>query len=75
MRGEDGAFVNFEGVVRNNTKGRPTKFLDYECYEAMAIKMMAEIGRDIARTSAIGRIGIVHRLGTMQSGKPVSPSW
>ena len=48
LRGEDGAVVNFEGVVRNNTKGRPTQFLDYECYEAMAVKMMAEIGRDIA---------------------------
>src|SRR5579863_3786916 len=42
LRGEDGAFVNFEGVVRNNTKGRPTSYLDYECYEPMAIKMIAE---------------------------------
>ena len=48
LRGEDGALVDFEGVVRNNTKGRATKFLDYECYEAMAVKMMAEIGREIA---------------------------
>jgi molybdopterin synthase catalytic subunit len=69
LRGEDGAFVNFEGVVRNNTKGRATMFLDYECYEAMAIQTMAEIGRDIARNWAIGRIGIVHRLGTMQVGE------
>ncbi len=69
LRGEDGAFVNFEGVVRNNTKGRATQFLDYECYEAMAIQTMAEIGRDIARNWAIGRIGIVHRLGTMQIGE------
>lgn len=69
LRGEDGAFVNFEGVVRNNTKGRATMFLDYECYEAMAIQTMAEIGRDIARNWAVGRIGIVHRLGTMQVGE------
>ncbi len=69
LRGEDGALVNFEGVVRNNTKGRATKFLDYECYEAMAVKMMAEIGREIARTHAIGRIAIVHRLGRMQIGE------
>ncbi len=69
LRGEDGAFVNFEGVVRNNTKGRATVFLDYECYEAMAIQTMAEIGREIARNWAIGRIGIVHRLGTMQIGE------
>jgi molybdopterin synthase catalytic subunit len=69
LRGEDGAFVNFEGVVRNNTKGRATKFLDYECYEAMAVKMMAEIGRDIAKNHAIGRIAIIHRLGRMEIGE------
>ena len=69
LRGEDGAFVNFEGVVRNNTKGRATKFLDYECYEPMALKMMAEIGRDLARNFAVGRVAIVHRLGRMQIGE------
>jgi molybdopterin synthase catalytic subunit len=69
LRGEDGALVNFEGVVRNNSKGRATKFLDYECYEAMAVKMMAEIGCEIARMHSIGRIAMVHRLGRMQIGE------
>lgn len=69
LRGEDGAVVNFEGVVRNNTHGRATRFLDYECYEAMAILTMAEIGREIARAFAIGRIALVHRLGRMQIGE------
>src|SRR5260370_36167378 len=69
LRGEDGAVVNFEGVGRNNTKGRSTKFLDYECYEPMAVKMLAEIGHDIARTHSIGRIAMVHRLGVMQIGE------
>jgi len=41
LRGEDGAIVTFEGVTRNNTKGRATRYLDYECYEPMAIKTMA----------------------------------
>jgi molybdopterin synthase catalytic subunit len=66
LRGEDGAFVNFEGVARNNTKGRATRFLEYECYERMAVKMMAEIGAEIARSSAIGRIAMVHRLGRLE---------
>ena len=69
LRGDDGAIVNFEGVVRNNTRGRRTQFLDYECYEAMAIKVMAEIGREIAGTQQIGRIAMVHRLGRMQIGE------
>jgi MoaE-MoaD fusion protein len=69
LRGEDGAVVNFEGVVRNNTKGRATKFLDYECYEAMAVKTLAEIGREIAGSFAVGRIAMVHRLGRMEIGE------
>lgn len=69
LQGRDGALVNFEGVVRNNTKGRPTEFLDYECYEPMAIKVMAEIGRDLARTHAISRIAMVHRLGRIEIGE------
>ena len=69
LRGEDGALVNFEGVARNNTKGRPTRFLDYECYEAMAVKTMAEIGREIALSFAISRIAMVHRLGRIEIGE------
>lgn len=69
LRGEDGALVDFEGVVRNNTKGRATKFLDYECYEPMAVKTMAEIGREIAGAFAVGRIAMVHRLGRLYIGE------
>src|SRR4051794_40819032 len=58
LRPEDGALVDFEGVVRNNTKGRMTKYLDYECYEEMAVKMMAQIGTEIAATHSIGRIAM-----------------
>jgi molybdopterin synthase catalytic subunit len=69
LRGEDGAFVNFEGVARNNTKGRPTRYLEYECYEAMAVKIMAQIGREIAGEFSIGRIAMVHRLGRIEIGE------
>jgi MoaE-MoaD fusion protein len=69
LRGEDGALVNFEGVARNNTKGRATRYLEYECYEAMAVKMMAQIGREIAGAYAIGRIAMVHRLGRIEIGE------
>lgn len=68
-RDEDGAVIAFEGVVRNNSKGRATRFLDYECYEPMAIRKMAEIGREIAANGAVGRIAMVHRLGRMEIGE------
>lgn len=69
LRGEDGAFVNFEGVARNNTKGRATQYLEYECYEPMAIKVLAELGGEIAQSFAIGRIAMVHRLGRIGIGE------
>ncbi len=69
LRGQDGAVVTFEGVVRNNTKGRQTHYLDYECYEPMALKLMARIGHEIAANYAIDRIALVHRLGRMLIGE------
>ncbi len=69
QRPEDGAVVVFEGVVRNNTKGRATEYLEYDCYEEMAVAQMARIGREIAAQFEIGRIGIVHRLGRMEIGE------
>jgi molybdopterin synthase catalytic subunit len=69
LQDEDGAIVLFEGVVRNNSGGRRTLYLDYECYEAMAIQVMAQIGREIAVAREISRIGMVHRLGRMEIGE------
>ena len=69
LRGEDGAYVDFVGVVRNNTKGRQTLYLDYECYEAMAIQVMATLGREIQANHSIGRVAMVHRLGRMEIGE------
>jgi molybdopterin synthase catalytic subunit len=69
QRPEDGAVVVFEGVVRNNTKGRPTTHLEYECYEGMAQEQMARIGREIASQFAVGRLGMVHRLGRLEIGE------
>jgi MoaE-MoaD fusion protein len=69
LRPQDGAFVEFQGVVRDNTRGRATRYLDYHCYQAMAIKVLTELGLDIASKHAIGRIAIVHRLGEMQIGE------
>jgi molybdopterin synthase catalytic subunit len=67
--GGDGAVVTFEGVVRNNTKGRPTLCLDYEGYESMALKMLAKIGGEIAAAHQITHIAMVHRLGRMLIGE------
>jgi molybdopterin synthase catalytic subunit len=69
MTGAEGAVVTFEGTVRNNTKGRPTLCLDYECYESMALKIMTKLGEELAASHQIGRIAMVHRLGRMLVGE------
>jgi molybdopterin synthase catalytic subunit len=69
QRPEDGAVVVFEGIIRNNSKGRPTLYLEYECYEPMALKEMTRIGNEIAEKFTIGQIGVVHRLGRLQIGE------
>jgi len=69
LRPEDGAFVNFEGVVRNHSEGRRTRFLEYECYEGLALKTMATLGEEIVRAHDVGRIAIVHRLGKLEIGE------
>jgi molybdopterin synthase catalytic subunit len=69
LTGAEGAVVTFEGTVRNNTKGRPTRYLDYECYESMALRVMARIGCEVAGNHAVSRVAMVHRLGRMLVGE------
>ena len=69
LTGAEGAVVTFEGTVRNHTKGRPTRCLDYECYESMALTMMARIGREIAAAHQVERVAMVHRLGRLLIGE------
>jgi len=66
---EDGAVVVFEGIVRDNLRGRKTRYLEYEAYEPMAVRKMEEIGRELKGKFSIGRVGIVHRLGRLEIGE------
>ncbi len=68
LTGAEGAVVTFEGTARNHTGDRATLCLDYECYEPMALKTMAQIGLDLAASREIERIAMVHRLGRMLIG-------
>jgi molybdopterin synthase catalytic subunit len=69
LTGVEGAVVTFEGTVRNNTKGRATRCLDYEGYESMALKTMLQIGLEIVGQFEISRIAMVHRLGRLLIGE------
>lgn len=67
LEGDSGAVVIFDGVARNNTKGRPTLYLEYEGYEPMALRTMEQIGREVHERWPINRLGIVHRLGRIDT--------
>jgi molybdopterin synthase catalytic subunit len=65
----DGAMVAFEGIVRNHSGGRPTLYLEYEAYEAMAITKMREIGAEMREKFSIRRYAMIHRLGRLEIGE------
>jgi MoaE-MoaD fusion protein len=67
--GEDGAVVVFDGIVRNNSRGRRTLHLDYEAYEEMATKQMNELAREALGRSGVRQVTIVHRLGRLEIGE------
>jgi molybdopterin synthase catalytic subunit/molybdopterin converting factor small subunit len=68
-RGDDGATVVFEGVVRNQTRGRKTLHLDYEAYEEMALQQMEALAEQSLKQFQIRDVAIVHRLGRLEIGE------
>ena len=68
-RGEDGSVVVFDGIVRNNSRGRQTLHLDYESYEDMAVKQMKALAADALIRFGVRHVTIVHRLGRLVVGE------
>ena len=68
-QGEDGAVVVFDGIVRNNSRGRQTLYLDYEAYEEMATKQMRELAAEALKKFGVRHVNIVHRLGRLHVGE------
>jgi len=68
-RGGDGAALVFEGVVRNNSRGRRTLYLDYEAYEQMALAQMQSLATDALGRFQVRDLAIVHRLGKLEIGE------
>jgi molybdopterin synthase catalytic subunit len=67
--GEDGAAVVFEGVVRNQTRGSRTLYLDYEAYEDMALQQLESLAKEALQKFQIRDVAIVHRLGRLGIGE------
>jgi MoaE-MoaD fusion protein len=65
-----GGVVIFSGVVRNETGGRPVKFLEYEAHAGMAEAKLREIGAAIRdRWPDVKRVAMLHRIGRLEIGE------
>jgi molybdopterin synthase catalytic subunit len=64
-----GAVVLFLGTARQETGGRRTESLDYECYPQMARRKLAELEQEACRQWPLVGSAIVHRLGRLAVGE------
>jgi molybdopterin synthase catalytic subunit len=68
MRSSDGAYVLFEGVVRDHHEGRAVESIFYDAYRPMAEKEMETIVREIGAQYPDVALAVVHRLGLLVVG-------
>jgi molybdopterin synthase catalytic subunit len=67
--GADGAVCVFDGVVRDNTRGRKTLHLDYEAYREMALEQMRGLAAEAVGRFGVRDVAMVHRLGRLRVGE------
>src|SRR4051812_11176583 len=67
--GSDGAVCVFDGIVRDNTRGRQTLYLDYEAYRDMALEQMRRLAAEAKEKFKVRDVALVHRLGRLQVGE------
>ena len=68
VRPSDGAYVLFEGIVRNHHHGKAVESIFYDAYRAMAEKEIDAIVRDVRSRFPDVEIAVVHRLGHLVVG-------
>jgi molybdopterin synthase catalytic subunit len=68
-RDTDGAVASFVGVVRNQNAGRRVLFLEYEAYEALAVKALDHIVGEARGAWPDTRLAVHHRIGRLEIGE------
>ncbi|WP_433966120.1 molybdenum cofactor biosynthesis protein MoaE [Tunturiibacter gelidiferens] len=67
--GADGAVCVFDGIVRDNTRGRKTLYLDYEAYREIALEKMRGLAGEAVERFGVRDVALVHRLGRLMVGE------
>lgn len=65
----DGACASFSGIVRNSNLGRRVLFLEYEAYEALAVKALERIVAESRDAWPDTRLALHHRIGRLEIGE------
>jgi molybdopterin synthase catalytic subunit len=63
-----GAIATFVGTTRIESRGRTVHHLEYEAYEGMAEKVMAEIAASLKQHYDLCEVAIHHRVGRVEIG-------
>ena len=64
-----GAINTFIGTVRNRNEGRDVVALDYEAYDAMAVRQLQHVvAQARERWPMLARVAVVHRKGALTIG-------
>jgi molybdopterin synthase catalytic subunit len=64
-----GAVATFLGTVRERSRGRDVVHLEYEAYEGMSEKVMAEIAESLRSKYDLCAVAITHRVGRVEIGE------
>ena len=69
LTGEAGAWVVFEGIVRNHNEGKTVTSLEYESYEDLAKNEADKILMEAHQKFPIDKIFCFHRTGKLKVGE------
>jgi molybdopterin synthase catalytic subunit len=64
-----GGIVVFEGVVRDNARGKQVRYLEYDTYEEMAIAQIRTIIQEAQQRWGVDRVAVAHRFGRLEIGE------
>jgi len=64
-----GGIVVFEGVVRDNARGKQVRYLEYDVYPEMAIQQIRDIIAEAEKRWGIDRVAVAHRIGRLEIGE------
>lgn len=64
-----GGIVVFEGVVRDNARGKQVRYLEYDVYPEMAIQQIRAIITEAEKRWGVDRVAVAHRIGRLEIGE------